>query len=61
MPKPFLSFDDQLEHLQRNKGLTIADPDYAKRLSSSAFLSESDLYAYMGFPSNWRKITAYRK
>lgn len=30
-------------------------------LSSSAFLSESDLYAYMGFPTNWRKITAYRK
>ena len=30
MPKPFLSFDDQIKHLEDNKKLTIADHDYAK-------------------------------
>lgn len=30
-------------------------------LRSSGAMSETMLYKYMGFPSNWRKITAYRK
>ena len=32
MPKPFLSFDDQLHHLEQNKNLIIADPAYAKTM-----------------------------
>lgn len=30
MPKPFLSFDDQIDHLINNKNLTIVNHDYAK-------------------------------
>lgn len=32
MPKPFLSFDAQISHLENNKNLTIPDHDYAKRM-----------------------------
>ena len=32
MPKPFLSFDDQLHHLAQNKNLIIPDPAYAKTM-----------------------------
>ena len=32
MPKPFLSFDDQLNYLENNKNLTISDHEYAKRM-----------------------------
>lgn len=32
MPKPFLSFDDQITHLETNKNLTITDRDYAKAM-----------------------------
>lgn len=31
MPKPFLSFEDQIKHLKENKNLTIDDKDFAKR------------------------------
>lgn len=30
-------------------------------LESSGAMSEADLYRYMGFPSNWKKITSYHK
>ena len=30
-------------------------------LEASGAMSESDLYRYMGFPSNWKKISSYRK
>ena len=30
MTKPFLSFDDQIDHLVNNKNLTIANRNYAK-------------------------------
>lgn len=30
-------------------------------LESSGAMSETDLYRYMGFPSNWKKISSYRK
>lgn len=30
-------------------------------LETPGSLSESDLYQYMGFPSNWKKISSYRK
>lgn len=30
-------------------------------LSASASLPEQDLYGYMGFPENWKKISRYRK
>ena len=30
-------------------------------LKSSGAMTEAVLYDYMGFPSNWKKITAYRK
>lgn len=30
-------------------------------LESSGAMSEPDLYRYMGFPSNWKKITSYHK
>lgn len=32
MAKPFLSFDDQIDHLENNKNLTISNHDYAKRV-----------------------------
>ena len=32
MPKPFLSFEAQIDHLENNKNLTISDRDYAKRM-----------------------------
>ncbi len=32
MPKPFLSFDAQIEHLENNKNLTIPDKEYAKSM-----------------------------
>lgn len=32
MPKPFLSFEAQINHLENNKNLTISDYDYAKRM-----------------------------
>ena len=32
MPKPFLSFDDQIKHLEDNKNLTITDHNYAKTM-----------------------------
>ena len=32
MPKPFLSFDAQINHLENNKNLAIPDHDYAKRM-----------------------------
>ena len=32
MPKPFLSFEAQINHLENNKNLTISDHDYAKRM-----------------------------
>ena len=32
MPKPFLSFDDQIHYLITNKNLVIADPAYAKSM-----------------------------
>lgn len=32
MAKPFLSFDDQIDHLENNKNLTIFDHDYARRV-----------------------------
>ena len=32
MPKPFLSFDDQLNYLENNKNLTISNHEYAKRM-----------------------------
>ena len=30
-------------------------------LDSTGAMSEADLYQYMGFPSNWKKISSYRK
>lgn len=30
-------------------------------LSASSALSEQDLYRYMGFPENWKKIAQYKK
>lgn len=30
-------------------------------ISSSQALSEADLYDYMGFPTNWKKISTYKK
>lgn len=30
-------------------------------LETSGALSETDLYQYMGFPNNWKKITSYHK
>ena len=32
MPKPFLSFEAQINHLENNKNLTISDHDYAKKM-----------------------------
>ena len=32
MPKPFLSFDAQINHLEHTKNLTIPDHDYAKKM-----------------------------
>ena len=30
-------------------------------LDSTGAMSEADLYQYMGFPSNWKKISSYKK
>lgn len=43
---------------QFKAGLSRATRNYLK---SSGAMTESKLYQYMGFPSNWRKITAYQK
>ena len=32
MPKPILSFEAQINHLEKNKNLTISDHDYTKRM-----------------------------
>lgn len=32
MPKPFLSFDEQIDHLTNLKNLTISNVDYAKQM-----------------------------
>ena len=38
--------------------LTLILSDY---LSKTTAMTESELYGYMGFPDNWKRITAYKK
>ena len=35
--------------------------DLIKKLVSATSLTENDILSAMGFPSNWKKITLYRK
>lgn len=95
MSKKFFTYNQQLDKLEKEKGLIISDRVYAEKmvnyvanaislrylipneefkkfkhelkreiidvLKKCPHISEQQLYKYMGFPTNWDKITRYKK